>query len=63
MPSSYAADSAAVKTGKVTPADLVRMKERGEKIAMVTAYDAPSGRLADRAATRIRTDTSTSSIA
>jgi 3-methyl-2-oxobutanoate hydroxymethyltransferase len=25
------------------------MKRRGEKIAMVTAYDAPSGRLADRA--------------
>ena len=25
------------------------MKDRGEKIAMVTAYDAPSGRLADRA--------------
>jgi len=49
MLSSYATDSAALKAGKVTPADLVRMKGRGEKIAMVTAYDAPSGRLADRA--------------
>src|SRR4051794_29600038 len=46
---SYAADSPALDTGKVTPAELGRMKDRGEKIAMVTAYDAPSGRLADRA--------------
>jgi len=46
---SYATDSPALKTAKVTPAELVRMKDRGEKIAMVTAYDAPSGRLADRA--------------
>ncbi|HEY7538178.1 MAG TPA: 3-methyl-2-oxobutanoate hydroxymethyltransferase [Gaiellaceae bacterium] len=29
--------------------ELAEMKRRGEKIAMVTAYDAPSGRLADRA--------------
>jgi 3-methyl-2-oxobutanoate hydroxymethyltransferase len=46
---SYAADSPALETAKVTPADLARMKVHGEKIAMVTAYDAPSGRLADRA--------------
>src|SRR5260221_7202876 len=46
---SYAADSPALGTGRVTPAELGRMKDRGEKIAMVTAYDAPSGRLADRA--------------
>jgi 3-methyl-2-oxobutanoate hydroxymethyltransferase len=46
---SYAADSPALETAKVTPAELGRMKDRGEKIAMVTAYDAPSGRLADRA--------------
>jgi len=46
---SYAADSPALETGKVTPAELGRMKDRGQKIAMVTAYDAPSGRLADRA--------------
>jgi 3-methyl-2-oxobutanoate hydroxymethyltransferase len=49
MSSNYAADLPALETEKVTPADLVRMKKRGEKIAMVTAYDAPSGRLADRA--------------
>ncbi len=30
-------------------ADLVRMKAHGEKVVMVTAYDAPSARLADRA--------------
>jgi 3-methyl-2-oxobutanoate hydroxymethyltransferase len=30
-------------------ADLVRMKREGQKIATVTAYDAPSGRLADLA--------------
>ena len=30
-------------------ADLLRMKRDGEKIAAVTAYDAPSGRLADLA--------------
>src|SRR5258708_28221709 len=46
---SYAADSPSLETGKVTPAVLVRMKDRGERIAMVTAYDTPSGRLADRA--------------
>jgi len=46
---SYTADSPALETRKVTPAELRRMKDRGEKIAMVTAYDAPSGRLADRA--------------
>jgi 3-methyl-2-oxobutanoate hydroxymethyltransferase len=31
------------------PAELIDMKARGSKIAMVTAYDAPSGRLADLA--------------
>lgn len=35
--------------GKRTLSDLVHMKERGEKIVMVTAYDAPSARLADTA--------------
>jgi 3-methyl-2-oxobutanoate hydroxymethyltransferase len=34
---------------KVLPADLSRMKQAGEKIVMVTAYDAPSARLADAA--------------
>ena len=34
---------------KVSLADLLRMKQSREKIAMVTAYDAPSARLADAA--------------
>ncbi len=34
---------------KVSLSDLSRMKQHGEKIAMVTAYDAPSARLADEA--------------
>jgi 3-methyl-2-oxobutanoate hydroxymethyltransferase len=35
--------------GKLPLPELAEMKRRGEKIAMVTAYDAPSGRLADAA--------------
>ena len=35
--------------GKLPITDLLAMKERGEQIVMVTAYDAPSGRLADDA--------------
>jgi len=35
--------------GKLPITDLLGMKERGEQIVMVTAYDAPSGRLADEA--------------
>jgi 3-methyl-2-oxobutanoate hydroxymethyltransferase len=38
-----------VKAGKVTLTDLAAMKERGEKIVMVTAYDAPGARLAEEA--------------
>ena len=34
---------------KVSLSDLSRMKRHGEKIVMVTAYDAPSARLADEA--------------
>jgi 3-methyl-2-oxobutanoate hydroxymethyltransferase len=34
---------------KLTLPELAAMKERGQKIVMVTAYDAPSGRLADAA--------------
>ncbi len=34
-------------TGKIALSELDRMKRRGEKIAAITAYDAPSGRLAD----------------
>jgi 3-methyl-2-oxobutanoate hydroxymethyltransferase len=36
-------------TGKLPLPELAEMKRRGEKIVMVTAYDAPSGRLADTA--------------
>ena len=35
--------------GKLPLPELLDMKRRGEKIVMVTAYDAPSGRLADAA--------------
>jgi 3-methyl-2-oxobutanoate hydroxymethyltransferase len=35
--------------GKLPITELAEMKRRGEKIVMVTAYDAPSGRLADAA--------------
>jgi 3-methyl-2-oxobutanoate hydroxymethyltransferase len=35
--------------GKLPLTELGEMKRRGEKIVMVTAYDAPSGRLADAA--------------
>src|SRR5207244_8325075 len=35
--------------GKLALPELDEMKRRGEKIVMVTAYDAPSGRLADAA--------------
>jgi 3-methyl-2-oxobutanoate hydroxymethyltransferase len=35
--------------GKVPLPELLDLKRQGEKIVMVTAYDAPSGRLADKA--------------
>jgi 3-methyl-2-oxobutanoate hydroxymethyltransferase len=35
--------------GRFSLADIARMKDRGGKIVMVTAYDAPSARLADAA--------------
>jgi 3-methyl-2-oxobutanoate hydroxymethyltransferase len=35
--------------GKLPLTELAEMKRRGDKIVMVTAYDAPSGRLADAA--------------
>ena len=35
--------------GKLPLPELVEMKRRGDRIVMVTAYDAPSGRLADAA--------------
>ena len=34
---------------RTTTADIQRMRDRGERIAMVTAYDYPSARLADQA--------------
>jgi len=34
---------------KITPADLIAMKKRGEKIAALTAYDFPMARLLDEA--------------
>jgi 3-methyl-2-oxobutanoate hydroxymethyltransferase len=40
---------AASDRGRMTLPELAEMKRRGEKIVMVTAYDAPSGRLADAA--------------
>ena len=44
-PARYASWTA----GKLPLPELMEMKRRGEKIVMVTAYDAPSGRLADAA--------------
>jgi 3-methyl-2-oxobutanoate hydroxymethyltransferase len=44
-PSRYASWTA----GKLPLPELAEMKRRGEKIVMVTAYDAPSARLADAA--------------
>jgi 3-methyl-2-oxobutanoate hydroxymethyltransferase len=38
-----------VKPGKLTLSDLAGMKGRGQKIVMVTAYDAPGARLAEQA--------------
>jgi 3-methyl-2-oxobutanoate hydroxymethyltransferase len=38
-----------VKAGKLTIPELADMKSRGEKIVMVTAYDAPGARLAEQA--------------
>jgi 3-methyl-2-oxobutanoate hydroxymethyltransferase len=38
-----------VKPGKLTLTHLAEMKSRGEKIVMVTAYDAPGARLAEQA--------------
>lgn len=39
----------AATTRRVLPADLAAMKAAGQKIVVVTAYDAPGGRLADEA--------------
>jgi 3-methyl-2-oxobutanoate hydroxymethyltransferase len=44
-PTRYASWTA----GKLPLPELAEMKRRGDKIVMVTAYDAPSGRLADAA--------------
>ena len=37
------------RTGKLPLTELAEMKRRGERIVMVTAYDAPGARLADEA--------------
>ncbi|HUF48338.1 MAG TPA: 3-methyl-2-oxobutanoate hydroxymethyltransferase [Vicinamibacterales bacterium] len=37
------------RAAKITPPDLVARARRGERLVMVTAYDAPSARLADAA--------------
>ena len=42
-----------MKPGKVTLPELAAMKQRGEKIVMVTAYDAPGARLAEQAGIEI----------
>jgi 3-methyl-2-oxobutanoate hydroxymethyltransferase len=42
-----------VKPGKLTLADLAKMTASGEKIVMVTAYDAPGARLAEEAGIEI----------
>ena len=44
-PARYASWTA----GKLPLPELMEIKRRGEKIVMVTAYDAPSGQLADAA--------------
>ncbi len=37
------------KIKKIMPTDLIKMKKRGEKIVMITAYDYPTARLVDEA--------------
>ena len=44
-----ASEAGAADRSRVTLPDLVAMKRRGAPIVMVTAYDAPSARLADEA--------------
>jgi len=39
----------AIEMAKITVADILSMKERGEKITQVTAYDYPSARMVDEA--------------
>ena len=49
MPSDASYSGGEQHPGKISPSELVRMKQRGDKIVAVTAYDAPSGPLADLA--------------
>src|SRR2546423_5834311 len=37
------------QTERIAVADIARLKERGQPIVMVTAFDYPSGRILDRA--------------
>src|SRR4051794_22778550 len=48
-PSAPAPRYASWTHGKLPLTELAELKQRGQKIVMVTAYDAPSGRLADAA--------------
>src|SRR6188768_1475265 len=48
-PSTPAPRYASWTHGKLPLTELAELKQRGQKIVMVTAYDAPSGRLADAA--------------
>ena len=49
MKSDNRSGTAGVATRAIMPPDFVRMKRRGQQIAIVTAYDAPSARLAEAA--------------
>jgi 3-methyl-2-oxobutanoate hydroxymethyltransferase len=49
MPSDSGPERASVPPLRTTPFHFARMKRQGERIAMVTAYDAPSARLAESA--------------
>lgn len=49
IPSSGVAEKGQARGGRVTVTKLKAMKERGEKIAMLTAYDYSTARLADEA--------------
>ena len=46
----------AVPAGKLPLPELLAMKERGDKIVMVTAYDAPGARFAEDAGIDIGND-------
>ncbi len=49
LPAKDSTDKAQERTSRVTTTKLKAMKERGEKIAMITAYDYSTAKIADRA--------------